>query len=367
MYDVVIVGAGPAGLMAARNLPKTFSFLIIDKKENIGLPLKCGEGVREKEFAQLFSHKNYPFVRNTVHEHEIVYKNIRRRFKADYLQLDRPKFEQWLAEPVKDKIKLNETCNDIIIKNDCAEIITSKRIIKTKLVILSCGCNFSIQKKYGLIKKNPVLFVCYGGIYKNHNLNPNRFYAHFDDNYLGYLWIFPKDKETANIGFGTVAKGINVKVALFNLLKKISPKIKKISEYGGVVPCSGPINQTYSDRLLICGDAAGLVYAGTGEGIYFALKSGKLAAQTAIKSIKQNNFKKEFLKNYEAEWKKDFGNTMKAGMVFYDLQYLAFKKKKIKELFTLPTDKEIKSMINGEIPIRASMVWHLYKIAKKIL
>ncbi len=66
MYDIVIIGAGPAGLMAARELPKSFSFLVIDSKKKVGLPLRCGEGVREKGFLKFFKHKNYSFVKNTV-------------------------------------------------------------------------------------------------------------------------------------------------------------------------------------------------------------------------------------------------------------------------------------------------------------
>ncbi len=50
-YDIIIIGAGPAGLMAARELKKqNIKFLIIDSKKEIGLPLRCGEGIREKEF-----------------------------------------------------------------------------------------------------------------------------------------------------------------------------------------------------------------------------------------------------------------------------------------------------------------------------
>ncbi|MBW2966532.1 NAD(P)-binding domain-containing protein, partial [Candidatus Woesearchaeota archaeon] len=61
-YNIIIIGAGPAGLIAARELKKAkINFLIIDSKKEIGLPLKCGEGIREKEFIDFFQHKNYPF------------------------------------------------------------------------------------------------------------------------------------------------------------------------------------------------------------------------------------------------------------------------------------------------------------------
>lgn len=367
MYDVVIVGAGPAGLMAARNLPNTFSFIVIDLKKEIGLPLKCGEGIREKVFMDLFGSKDYDFVRNAVHEHEVRYKDIKRVFQADYLQLDRPKFEKWLAEPIRDNIKLKTKCEDIIIKNDSAEILTNKGKIRTKLVILAFGCNFGIQRKYELIKNEPIFFVCYGGIYKDHKLDPNKFYAYFDNKYLGYLWIFPKTKNVANVGFGSIAKEINVKEALKNLLKRINPRIKKISDYSGIVPCSGPIDKTYHDRLLVCGDSAGMVYAGTGEGIYFALESGKIAAEVSTLAVKKQRFDKEFLKDYEVRWKKSFGKLMKAGIVFRDLQYFAFKKKIIKELFTKPSSKEIKMMVsNGKVPFRAKILWYLCRFFKKI-
>lgn len=366
MYDVVIIGAGLAGLMAARSLPKSFSFLVIDSKEKVGLPLKCGEGVRAERFTKLFKDKKYGFVRNTVHEHEIRYKDIRRSFKADYIQLDRPKFEQWLAKPFKNKIKLKTRCKDIILKKDFAEIITNNGKIKAKLAILAYGSNFTIQKKYKLLGKQPIIFASYGGIYKNHNFDQKKFYAYFDDKYLGYLWIFPKNKDIANVGFGTIVKGINIKKALTDLLKEINPKMKKLSNYGGIVPCSGPIDKTYHNRLLICGDAAGMVYAGTGEGIYFALESGKVAAETAVKALKQRKFNKEFLKQYQKRWKNNFNKIMKAGIIFYDLQYLAFKHKKGKKLFTLPTDKELKNILNGKVPLRAKAIWHLYKTLKKI-
>ncbi|MBW2981807.1 NAD(P)/FAD-dependent oxidoreductase [Candidatus Woesearchaeota archaeon] len=364
MYDIIIIGAGPAGLAAARELKKAnINFLIIDSKKEIGLPLRCGEGIREKEFIEFFKHKNYYFVKNTINIHEIYYKDLTRTFKENFLELDRAEFEKWLAKPIKNHLRLSTTCQDLKIKENLIEIKINKEILTAKLAILAYGCNFNIQKKLNLVKKQPNMVLGYGGIFKNHNFEENKFYYFFDPKHLGYLWAFPKDKKTANIGFGAFNTNKNTKKIFKKLLKRYKINAKQLSEYAGIVPCSGPIKKTYADRLLICGNAAGQVHAFSGEGIYYGLVSGKLAAKTAVKAVKQNIFNDNFLKQYEKEWKKKIGKNMKAGIIASELLYLAFKNKEIKSLFKQPTEKELREMmLYGIVPLRARFVWKLAKI-----
>jgi digeranylgeranylglycerophospholipid reductase len=365
-YKAIIIGAGPAGLMAARELKKkNIDFIVIDPKKEIGLPLSCGEGIRESEFIGFFKTKNYPFVKNTISHHEIRCEKLTRTFKANFLELDRQGFEQWLASPVKKHIKLKTRCEDLMVNKDRVEILTNKGIFTSDIAILCYGCNFKIQKKLNLTKKGPAIFLGYGGLFKNRNLDPKKFYYFFDKEYPGYLWVFPKNNKIANIGFGGIGIRKNIKNIFNNLIKKFNLDVKQISEYAGIVPCSGPIEKTYSDRLLICGNAAGQVYAGTGEGIYFALRSGQLASKTAINAIIKNKYNSSFLKQYEITWKKDFGNSMKAGIIFANLLTFGFRYNQLKKLLNSPTKKEIRQMIlEGRIPFRARLLWIIIRYCK---
>ncbi|MBW2996412.1 NAD(P)/FAD-dependent oxidoreductase [Candidatus Woesearchaeota archaeon] len=363
--DVVIIGAGPAGLMAARTLAKTnIKFIVIDQKKQIGLPLKCGEGIRKDGFLELFKTTNYPFVKNRTNKFEIWAGKTKQILDIDYLILDRPKFEKWLAFPTKNKIKLNTTCRDITKKQDCLEIITNKGTIKANLAILANGCNYKIQKKFNLIKSPPVTIPCYGGIFTNHNLNPKTLYFFFNDNDPTALWIFPKNKNKANIGIGIFPSNrkTTIKMAFKQAIKKHAPKSKGKPSYAGIFPTTGQIKQTYAERLLVCGNAAGQVYAGAGEGIYFALKSGQLAAKTATKAIKKRNFKAPFLKQYEKAWKKSFGNQLKASLVFTSILLFGFQHKNLEKLFKLPKEKELINLfMHGKIPIKARLASILVK------
>ncbi len=361
-YNVVIVGAGPAGLMAARTINNKLSYLLIDSKKEIGEPLRCAEGLREETFRKFFRHTNYDFVKNRVNEHKMVCEDLTRIINAPCLELDRVEFEKWLAEPLKN-IQLETRCEDVAVKKDHVVVKTNKGDIKADLVILCHGTDYHIQKKFGMLKEDVVIAVGIGGLYRNHGLDKDYFYLYFDNDYLGGFWVFPKSREEANIGYVAYEKGSNLKKSFNDLMKKYGfDKAELIKPYAGTLPISGPIYKTYSNRILVCGNAAGHVYAGTGEGVPFALEGGKIAGEIALKA-KKNNFSKRFLSLYEAEWKKAFGNIMEAGVNFSYFIAAGYKYSAYKKIFSAPTDSEIKAFVfDGETPKRAKIAIRFMKL-----
>ncbi|MBW2997063.1 NAD(P)/FAD-dependent oxidoreductase [Candidatus Woesearchaeota archaeon] len=359
-HDVVIIGAGPAGLMAAKELAaKGIDFIVIDSKKEIGIPLKCGEGMRKDGFLELFRSTKHNFIRNSAKHLVVKNKNIERSVPVTYLMLDRSRFERWLAKPVKRYIRLNTALKDIRKEDDHLVIETSKSRIAAGLVILAHGCDYRIQKKFRLVKKNPICIPCYGGIFKGHDLDTKNLYFFFDEKNKAIAWVFPKDKQTANVGIGIYpfARKKDIKSLLKKVLSDYGVKMKQVSSFGGVFPSSGPIKKTYADRLLVCGNAAGHVYAGTGEGIYFALKAGQLAGKTAVKAVKNNDFSESSLKLYEDSWKSSFGSQLDASLVFAKLLHLGFTKDLLDNMFRIPTDKELINLFMlGKVPWRARLL-----------
>ena len=85
------------------------------------------------------------------------------------------------------------------------------------------------------------------------------------------------------------------------------------------LPISGPLARTYSDRILLSGDAGGFVNALTAEGIYYAMVSGEHAARTAIAAVKSNDFTSATLGRYEQSWKQEVGAELAHSVRFQKL------------------------------------------------
>ncbi len=360
VYDVIIIGAGPAGLMAARELEKAgIDYLVIDKKSKIGYPLKCAGAIAEKEFRRFFGEGEFDFIQNKISRQEIICENIHKVLLINSLKIDRMRFEEWLSKDLNIELECGVT--DLSIQDDFVKITADKGIICSRFVILSYGCHFTIQKKLGLLEKEPRMMLGFGAICRDYHLDPNTFYYFLDKDFFQYLWVFPESKENANVGImelpGPDTSQETMSIILKNRLKKIGLSPVFISYYGGLIPYDGPIRKTYGDRILVCGDAAGQVFAGTGEGIRYALQSGIYAAKTVLGGLRQDKFDGHFLSQYEDAWREDFSRHMHAGIALFKFISMAHKWQVKKYLLKSFSESQLtKFFLDGIIPWQARII-----------
>lgn len=280
-YDVIIVGAGPAGLKCAETLGNSDkSVLLVEKNEKIG-PKVCAGGLTGKDIAYL----NIPdeLIEHSYSEVLIHVKGMTKNITWDEnfaYTIDREELGQW-------QLRKLEAFPNVEVRTGC-------RVGKVtpKSVLLGCeeiaydylvgadGSNSVVKRYLGF--NTPAQGI--GIQYIIPTTEFKKFEFFFDSHYFSawYAWIFPHG-EYVSIGCGASPRVLSAKDLHHNFhqwlrKRKIDVSNAKYEAF--------PMNYDFTGikfgNVFLTGDAAGLLSSFTGEGIYQALVSGEEVARMIL-------------------------------------------------------------------------------------
>ncbi len=328
-YDVVVIGAGPAGSVAARYAAENgASVLILERDREPGIPVRCAEGVSHNGIVP-FIDIDKRWIASQIDVAKLTSPNGESAFMHNngigYV-LERRIFDTALCElAAKHGACLITKANalDLIKENDkiCGvkyRYMGETKEVRCDLVIAADGTESRVGRWAGIntavalrdidtcvqytlagidIKKDIVEF------YFGNEVSPG-----------GYIWIFPKSDNTANVGIGIsghLSHEKGPKEFLDKFVEKRFPNATiTYTVYGGV-PTSATLKEIVRDNIMLVGDAARQVNPITGGGIVQGIIAARIAGKLAAEAVKKGQFDAKFLKKYHKEWDKILGNTQK--------------------------------------------------------
>ncbi len=291
-YDVIIVGAGPAGALLGYYLAlSNIKVMILDKKSPPrykacgggltrravnALPFDISEVVEDKTCTVHMLYQNRPLHTKTF-ANPVIEMVMRDRFDAFLIEKALLKGASFQGDTVFKK--LFGTPGNLTVE-------TSKGAIRTKMVVGADGVNSKVRKELGLRVNGGYMTALEGELFPKRAMDLERFrgVVHYDFGVIpgGYGWIFPK-KNHLSVGVGTffsTAEGWRKVLKDYLQLKGLTAvdKIKPLK--GHLIPVRPkPGNILSNPKGLLVGDAAGIADPLTGEGLFFAFQGAKIASE----------------------------------------------------------------------------------------
>jgi geranylgeranyl reductase family protein len=315
-YDIVVIGAGPAGASAARAAAqKGVKVLMIDRRQRIGIPVQCAEFVAQwvSRYAHFSSKSILQRIETMItHLPDGTFYEI----KGPGYMLDRSLFDKELAASAVlsgAKISIETKALGLSQEGLIVEQGSKKEVIQSKVFIGADGAHSSIGRLVGRPNLKTIVGLQYEVILPKPQSHVDIFFH--KDYEGGYAWFFPKG-ETANVGVGVIPERTNLLLGLLDHfldhlvdLRKLS-SVEIIAKTGGSIPCGKP-GQTVFGNTLLVGDAAGHAHPITGGGILNAVVGGEIAGRIGAEAVDRGDLR--YLENYEMEWRETFGKSLSYG------------------------------------------------------
>ncbi|GBE18322.1 putative oxidoreductase/MT0587 [archaeon BMS3Abin16] len=329
-YDVVVIGAGPAGSMTARDLARGgASVLLVEKRPEIGMPVRCGEATGIPGLALV---DVVPWKRAVASETKGSYlyspDGTRVELLADHVNgyvLERRIFDKQLAvEAAKASavVRVRTYATGIVKEEGRIVGVKLKHFndefeVRCSVVVGADGIEGKVGRWAGIDTRTSLPQMASNLQYEMAGIemdNPDVMEFYFGNDVCpgGYVWVFPKGDGCANVGLGTRDRNQTPKEYLDRFISE-HENLSRGSVVGvnaGGVPVAGPIDVSVKDNIVLVGDSARQIDPLTGGGIYNAMHCGRLAAETILKSIETGDFSASALMEYETRWKEEIGQGL---------------------------------------------------------
>ncbi|MDD1676020.1 MAG: NAD(P)/FAD-dependent oxidoreductase [Methanomicrobiales archaeon] len=318
MYDVVVVGAGPAGSAAAHACAeKGLATLCIEEHGTIGYPVQCAgllsvaawkecrvsqkSILHEVQGARFFASGGEAYTLDTGNTRAMV--------------VDRGILDREMATKAQDagaEYKLKTMARGISGTTLITTGLRGKEEVHAPLIIAADGVRSGVARSLGFTRPPVLLSGLQAEI--QHEMDPRfvEVHPHASTEFFG--WVIPAGKGRARVG---LCGERDVQERFSRFIKRYpGPCIHLVSGAIplGVMPC------TFGKGVLFIGDAAGMVKPTSGGGIFTGVRSAHHAADTAAECHEAGRFDDRALSAYERRWKADIGRDLSTGFRLFRLR-----------------------------------------------
>lgn len=378
-FDVVIVGAGPAGGLAAQRIArKGWEVAVLEEHREVGEPIQCGGLVTPRVFDYVTCKET---ILGKIHGAEIFSPKGRRLtidgHETEAVVVDRAMFDRAiLTDAVRAGAHtfLGAQAQGARVEGRGVEVTVDrdghKETIRGKILIGCDGVRSNVAKWFHILRPKKILpgfEVELAGVrgdpgfvklFVGHEIAPGFF-----------GWIIPSG-DTARVGL-CVGEG-NAYAYLQKMLKH--PAVEQYTRGAqpilyivGGIPIGFP-RRTYADHVMVVGDAACQAKATSGGGIFTSLHCADLAAQTALEALEKGDYSAKMMHRYHKAWTKSIGKELRKDLAIHE-SYERLTDAQFEELFEIFGDPEVLRLIEdtADIDFPSKIGWTLIRRDPRIL
>ncbi|MGB0384103.1 MAG: geranylgeranyl reductase family protein [Ardenticatenaceae bacterium] len=338
IYDVVVVGSGPAGATTARvAAERGLHVLLVDKKQELGAPIQCSGAVSANALREANVTPNDEFVSTPIYGFAVYdthgqativdYRNY--RDEALGYVVDRRRFDRYLmtmAERAEVEVWLKTEAQGYAPRGDGSTEVYLSRFgrpltVRTRVIVGADGLQSQVGKWASLrthIKLKELASCLQYVVDRVESNGLLEIVTGFEWAPGGYAWLFPKGHGYAEVGLGVIRTRTE-RDARWHLdhFMKHSFMADRLSDcrilevQGGGVPLAAPLKKQVADHIILVGDAARHVNPITGGGIHTALRGGLIAGHFLGDFLPtEEKPTAERLQEYHQRWLDELGHMM---------------------------------------------------------